>query len=114
MTLLRTLYALAIALLVVAFVGFGISAFYPAPQAPQPPPGAIMVDDTKFGPSSTEEEKAEYQEKQKAFQEQFSNYNRIVSSIAIGAAVVLLVSSILWLSRLLVIGEGVTFGAVFT
>jgi hypothetical protein len=117
MTLLRTLYALAIALLVVAFVGFGISAFYPAPQAPQPPPGVVVVDDIKTGSPSTEEEKeqvAEYQEERKAFQEQFSDYNRVVSSIAIGAAVLLLVSSILWISRLAVIGDGVTFGAVFT
>jgi hypothetical protein len=111
MTLLRTLYALAIALLVVAFVGFGISAFYPEPEFPQPPPEA------ELGPPNTEEEKervAEQRKKEETFREQLSDYNRVVSSIAIGAAVLLLVSSILWLVRLPVIGDGVTFGAVFT
>jgi hypothetical protein len=112
MTLLRLLYALAIALLVVAFVGFGISAFYPEPEFPQPPPEAV-----ELGPPNTEEEKervAEQRKKEETFREQSSDYNRVVSSIAIGAAVLLLVSSILWLVRLPVIGDGVTFGAVFT
>jgi hypothetical protein len=32
--MLKALYAIAIAFLVVAFVGFGISAFYPEPHYP--------------------------------------------------------------------------------
>lgn len=112
MSLLKVLYAVAIALLVVAFVGFGISAFYPAPEFPEYPPGLDLV-----GENPTEEEKerlAEQQKKEDAYQEQYSNYNQVVASIAIGAAILLLVSSILWLSGLAVIGDGATLGAVFT
>lgn len=109
---LRPLYALAIALLIVAFVGFGISAFYPEPEYPRYPPELEFT-----GPNPTEEEKrlmAEQREEEEAFQERISDYNRVVSSIAIGAAVLFLVASLLWVSRLPVIGEGTTLGAVFT
>lgn len=112
MSPLKPLYALAIALLLVAFVGFGISAFYQEPEPPRYPPGLEFS-----GPNPTEEEKKlmeEQRRKEEAYQEQVSDYNRIVSSIAIGAAVLLLVGSILWISRLPVIGDGTTLGAVFT
>ena len=108
------MYALAIALLVVAFVGFGIAAFYPAPEYPQP------STELEFGVGEggpTEEEKrlmAEEQRKEQAFQERLSDYNRVVASVSIGVAVVLLVGSLLWVSRVPVIGDGVTLGAVFT
>ena len=110
--MLKTLYALAIALLVVAFVGFGVSAFYPEPEPPDYPAGLEFV-----GPEQpTEEEKrlmAQHQEKEEAFRERLSDYNRVVASVSIGLAVVLLVGSLLWMSGVPVIGDGVTLGAVF-
>lgn len=110
MSPLKPLYALAIALLVVAFVGFGISAFYPEPTYPRYP--AELE-----GRASTPEEKekmAEYREKEDDFQETYSNYNLVVASISIGFAVLVLVASLLWISKLPVIGDGMTLGAVFT
>ena len=114
MSLLRTLYALAIALLVVAFVGFGISAFYPAPESPRAPP---ELEYGGVGENPTEEEKqmlAEQRKEEEAFEERFSAYNRVVAFISIGLAVVLLVGSLLWISGVPIIGDGVTLGAVFT
>jgi hypothetical protein len=112
MALLKSLYTIAIALLVVAFVGFGISAFYPSPEFPQPPKQLEYV-----GSNTTQEESeliAEQQKKEAAFQERFSDYNLVVSSISISIAVLLLVASLLWISNLPVIGDGATLGAVFT
>jgi hypothetical protein len=113
--MLKALYAIAIALLVVAFVGFGISAFYPEPHYPS---GAYPDDAQRTPPEKrTPEQKEkikEYNQKQEAYQQTYSNYNLVVASISIGAAVLLLVGSIVWLSRLPVIGDGVTLGAVFT
>ena len=114
MSLLKPLYALAIALLVVAFVGFGISAFYPEPEYPEYPP---ELEFSGPGEEPTKEEKklmAEQREEEEAYQRQISDYNRVVSSIVIGVAVLLLVGSILWISGLPVIGDGTTLGAVFT
>jgi hypothetical protein len=114
MSVLRPLYAVAIALLVVAFVGFGISAFYPEPEYPEYP---LELEYSGPGEDLTKEEKkqiAEYREEEEAFQREISDYNRVVTSIAIGVAVLLLVGSLLWISGLPVIGEGTTLGAVFT
>jgi hypothetical protein len=113
-SLLRTLYALAIALLVVAFVGFGISAFYPGPEFPRAYP---ELEHGVVGENPTEEEKqmlAEEQKEMEAYEERLSDYNRVVAFISIGLAVVLLVGSLLWISGVPVIGDGVTLGAVFT
>ena len=111
--MLKALYAIAIAFLVVAFVGFGISAFYPEPRYPAYP----NVGERTRPETRTPEQKEkieEYRQKEKAYRENISTYNLIVASISIGAAVLLLVGSIVWLSRLAVIGDGVALGAVFT
>jgi hypothetical protein len=111
--MLKALYAIAIAFLVVAFVGFGISAFYPEPRYPAYP----NVGERTRPENRTPEQKEkieEYRQKEKAYRENISTYNLIVASISIGAAVLLLVGSIVWLSRLAVIGDGVALGAVFT
>lgn len=113
MSVLKPLYALAIGLLVVAFVGFGISAFYDEPSYPNYPEGAEMTPSDERTP---EQKKAmeEFREKERAYQEEYSRYNLVVATISIGLAVLLLVASLVWISGLPVIGEGATLGAVFT
>jgi hypothetical protein len=100
---LKSLYAFSIALLVLAFVVFGVSAF-PAPVPPDVPPPEL---------SPTGQDPAQGQQQQ-AFQEQLSFYSQVVSFVVLGVAVALLAGSILWLRSLPIIGEGVTLGAVFT
>ncbi len=112
MSVLRNLYALAIALLIVAFVGFGIAAFYPELEPPEYPTGLEFA-----GPEPTEEERrlmAQQQEKEEAFRERLSDYNRVVASVSVGLGVLLLAGSLLRVSGVPVIGDGVTLGAVFT
>jgi len=113
--MLKALYAIAIALLVVAFVGFGISAFYPHPNytAGGYPREAQRTKPEKRTPEQKQKIE-EYHHKQKAFRNAQSTYYLVVASISIGAAVLLLVGSLVWLSGLAVIGDGVTLGAVFT
>jgi hypothetical protein len=113
MTPLKPLYAVAIALLVVAFVGFGISAFYQEPSYPRYPSG---VEEAPGEGLTAEEQRKmeEYRAEERAYQEAFSDYNLVVACVSIGIAVLLLVASLLWISGLPVIGEGTTLGAVFT
>lgn len=111
MSPLRPLYALSIALLVVAFVGFGISAFYQEPRYPGYPAG---VERGQQRTSEEQRKMEEYRDDEKAYGEDISNYNLVVASIAIGVAVMLLVAGLVWISGLPVIGEGATLGAVFT
>lgn len=112
MSALKFLYALALALLIAAFVGFGISAFYQEPEFPEYPP---QLENVGENPTAEEEKlMAEQREKERVYQERISEYNQNVSVISIGVAVLLLVGSLLWFSRLPVIGDGATLGAVFT
>jgi hypothetical protein len=111
MSALRPLYALAIALLVVAFVGFGISAFYQEPGYPAYPAG---IEEGPRDDLTAEEkrEMAEYREEERAYQDDFSRYNLVVACISVGVAVLLLVGSLVRMGGLPVIGEGTTLGAV--
>jgi len=112
--MLKALYAIAIAFLIVAFVGFGISAFYPEPQYPGGYPNEAQRTRPENRTSEQKQKIEEYHQKEKAFRETLSTYNLVVASISIGAAVLLLVGSIMRLSGLPVIGDGATLGAVFT
>ena len=112
--MLKALYAIAIAFLVVAFVGFGISAFYPEPRYPAYPNEVVGGTRPENRTPQQKEKIEEFHQEEKAYRENISTYNLIVASISIGTAVLLLVGSIVWLSRFAVIGDGVTLGAVFT
>ena len=106
------LYPLAVAALVVAFVGFGISAFY---QEPRPPQFPAAVDERREERTPEEQEKAEgYWEEQRAYERASSGYNLVVACISIGFAVLVLVASLVWIGGVPVIGDGATLGAVFT
>lgn len=117
---LRTLYALAVAVLVAAFVGFGIETFYPTPESPQdsalagevspspaadrgvpsaaePPPG--LPGDAAVG----------------AYEQKLAEHDRVASVVAIVVAVLILVAGLIpRISLLPVIGDGVMLGGVLT
>jgi hypothetical protein len=111
MSPLKPLYALAIALLVVAFVGFGISAFYQEPQYPAYPSG-MEGPEEELSPEEKREMQV-YREKERAYREAYSDYNLVVACVSVGIAVLLLVGSVVRMGSLPVIGEGTTLGAVF-
>lgn len=109
---LGPLYALAIASLVVSFVGFGISAFYQEPRYPAYPAGLERPGGERTPEEQTKIE--EYRDEEGAYRRASSDYNLVVACISIGFAVVVLVASLVWISGLPVIGDGATLGAVFT
>lgn len=110
-SLLEALTMLAVGVLIAFFVGFGIQAFYPAPE----PPGE------RFVPTESSPEDPEGKEKKKeelafrAYQEEVSEYNRIASLLAVGIAVLIL-SAVLLLRRIRIpaIRDGVALGGVLT
>lgn len=111
--MLKTLYIIAIGLLFAAVVGLGVEAFYPQPKYPEYP--------TELKYLSSENNSEEVKEAQKkfdaetnAYMETSNNYNRNVSLILIGAALVILATSIIWVGGIEVIGDGLTLGGVFT
>ena len=111
MSPLKPLYALALALLVVAFVGFGISAFYQEPQYPAYPAG-LEGPQKEFTPEE-KQKMQEYREEERAYREAYSDYNLVVACLCVSIAVLLLVGSVVRMGSLPVIGDGTTLGAVF-
>src|SRR5215216_3103179 len=111
MSFLRALYTFSIAVLVLAFVVFGGAAL-PAPQPPDVP--AELQNE---GENPTEEQQAlltEQGQQQQVFQTRISTYHQVVSFVVIGIAIALLAVSILWLRRIVIIGDAVALGGVFT
>jgi hypothetical protein len=114
--LLEVLSLLAVGVLTAFFVGFGIQAFYPAPEPPEeqfaptaPPPEEDPGGNEKF------EDKEEKELNVRAYQEEVVEYNRIASLVAIGIAVLIL-GAVLLLRRIGIpaIRDGVALGGVLT
>jgi hypothetical protein len=111
--MLKTLYVIAIGLLFAAVVGLGIEAFYPQPKYPEYPRELNYPGTNGY----TEEQKAaqdKFDEENKTFMKRMDTYNRDVSLILIGFALVILAASIIWVGGIEVIGDGLTLGGVFT
>ncbi len=126
---LRTLYALVLAVLVAAFVGLGIETFYPAPQSPEdvapsqevpPPPLPPPTDeDTPPGaeppPRFPEEVLPGPQSPIEAYEQELDNHAQVASVVAIVVALLILVAGLIFgFSRLPIINDGVTLGGVLT
>lgn len=131
--MLRTLYTLAVAALVAAFVGFGIEVFYPTPGFPEgpfadrpggPPPEVEDTVPAELPPDAEEEPPPKgpppdfepgLPPEISAYERELAEHNRVASPVAIGAAVLILVAGLIpRLGRLPVIGSGVTLGGVLT
>jgi hypothetical protein len=113
--ILKVMYSLFLALLVSLFVGFGISAFYPAPKEPSYSPildRPILPNEQESAEIIAEREK--HHKEQEAYQKALSVYNRNASVMALGAAIIILVVSLLLRNTLLMISDGILLGGVFT
>jgi hypothetical protein len=128
---LRTMYTLALGVLVAAFVGFGIEVIYPAPEFPErelfdgpgEPPPEMIVEET-VSPQESEGKAKEPPPKDlppesglgfQEYERELAEHNRIGSVIALGASVLILVAALIpVVGRLPVIGGGLMLGGVLT
>lgn len=112
--ILKLIYTLFLALLVALFVGLGIDAFYPGPQAPDYP---VSKELEKPGCEISEQQRAEqikYEQDMRGFNEKSKPYNRNVSIISLISAILILVASLTLLSKIKMIADGILLGGVFT
>lgn len=116
----RVIYAFFLGILLVLFIGMGIQAFYPAPKYPDPIssfPGRLEPGpDTTAPTTETDADKAKresYDREYKEFQTKNNRYNRDVSIIVLGFALVLLVTSLLLINKIDVIADGLLLGGIF-
>ena len=101
---LRTMYTLALGVLVAAFVGFGIEVVYPAPEFPErelfdepggTPPEMIVEETVPLQQSEGKAKEpplkrpSEFEPEFQEYQQELAEHNRIGSVIALGASVLI-------------------------
>lgn len=112
---LNFVYIIFLALLVALFWGMGISAFYPAPKAPDS--NAIETEfkaETPENSAELTESRRRYEAEQKEYQEKQQTHNRNVSILALSFAVLTLVGSLLVAGRVIILPDGLLLGSLFT
>jgi hypothetical protein len=109
--MLKTAYSFFIGILLAIFVGFGISAFYTQPKAPEYPNQVIQ------GKEMNEEEKEverKFNIEQKEWDKKMKPYNRNVSIMTLVAATILVAISLLFEQRIKILSDGFMLGGIFT
>jgi len=117
---LKIVYTFFIGVLLAIFVGVGIAAFYPEPKHPETPT-LLRLYKLPTDPSRDPAISAQLQKEQEAFdevsktyEEKMEKYNRNVSIIALVAAILILIISLMLFRKLLVIADGLLLGGVVT
>ncbi len=115
--LIKLIYTLFLGLLLAAFVGMGIAAFYSKPKAPEYPAGLKSEPVPTVQTTVSPEDKhvlEQFDQQQKDYITHSQLYNRNVSILALGAAIVFLAVSLSLFQRLKEISDGILLGGVFT
>lgn len=109
---LKVLYTIFLAALIALFFGLGVAAFYPQPKAPEYP---VALE--KPEPSSLDKEQRaqeeKYQKEQKDYLPKIQEYNRNVSMIILGSAILTLVASLLLAGKVEIMPDGLMLGSIF-
>jgi len=116
---LRIIYTIFLGILLAAFIGVGIAAFYPQPRYPEYPTELNYKAFPAPEPSSTQEaeliqKQKDFDIKQKEFSKMNESYGKNVSLLAIGFSIAILIVSILIASRLLILSDGLLLGGLLT
>lgn len=114
---LKYIYTVFLAILIVAFVGFGIAAFYKQPKYPEYPIELSVESDPIMKTTESAELKAKrlvYEKSSRDFQKIIEDYNMNVSIIALVISLGILVISITLISKINFIADGTLLGGVFT
>jgi hypothetical protein len=112
--MIKPIYTIFLALLVALFVGLGIDAFYPGPQAPQYPVELQGVESCCEETPAQSELRIQFDKAQREYEDAMKPYNRNVSIISLIAAIVILVLSLTLLGKIKMIADGILLGGVFT
>ena len=112
--ILKLFYTLFLGLLVALFVGLGIDAFYVGPIAPDYP-SALNLQKTGCGDyPELKAMQEKFDQDQKNFMEQEKIYNRNVSIISLAFAILIMIISLTFFSKIKLIADGILLGGVFT
>jgi hypothetical protein len=116
--ILRQIYIVFLGIMLALFVGVGIAAFYIAPQPPKTtpyiPPAPVMEKGSPQNDQAVMEQQRQWQQEYDAYDTAQKAYTRNVSIIAIIFAVLFLVISLIFLSKMIILSDGFLFGSLCT
>jgi len=111
--MIKPIYTIFLAILIALFVGLGIDTFYPGPEAPQYPPELEYVENCCEETAEQRVIRADFDQAQKQFMEEFKLYSRNVSIISLIASIIILVLSLTLLAKIKMIADGILLGGLF-
>ncbi len=119
--LIKYVYIVFVGILLAAFVGVGIDAFYKGPEAPEYPTELQYAEISRPGEPVDATVAAERQKLQMKNDEAFKEfrkldevYQRNVSIISLIGAVIILVISLTLVKQIMVLADGLLLGGVLT
>lgn len=117
--LIKYVYIVFLGLILATFVGVGIAAFYKGPTYPETPLSLKYsrpyMEPTIATPSAEYiKEQEAFDKESKKFQDSLNTYNRNVSMISLGFAVLMLILSLVFFKKITVIADGLLLGGVLT
>lgn len=111
--LIKFIYTLFLAVLVALFVGLGISTFYLGPEAPEYPTELEYVENCCEETAEQVAIRADFDQAQKQYMEEFKLYSRNVSIISLVASIIILALSLTLLAKIKMIADGILLGGLF-
>lgn len=113
--LIQYVYVVFMGILLAAFVGVGIAAFYKGPTYPEYPTTLKYQEPSNASMSAEQREvQSKYDGEFKQYQKLEETYNKNVSIIAIVASIVMLIVSLTLFKQILIIADGTLLGGVLT
>lgn len=115
--IIKHIYTVFLAIILVTFVGVGIAAFYKAPKSPDYPIGLsypTLPTEKSTEAAQMKQEQIKFDIQQREFQKLNEIYNKNVSTISIVASLIILIASITLLNRILYLSDGLLLGGVLT
>jgi len=113
--MIKFIYTIFLAILVVLFVGLGIDTFYPGPQMPDYPVELEVEKPTiETGEDKLKEVREDYTKNKTEFRKESKTYNRNVSIISLAVAIIILILSLTYIAKIKIIADGILLGGVLT
>lgn len=113
--MLKVLYTIFLAIMLAFFIGLGIEAFYTTPQAPEYP------TELQYNAKAPSEMSPELQQKQKDFDQQQKDWQKLnsihsrnTSMIAVACSIIVLILSLTVLVKVNILSDGFLLGGLLT